>query len=154
MVAYYRVLPKSRILEIEQELAATSEVKKPLRGWRKNDGYEKGMAAERRFLDICNEFALRKNAPEWFCYATRGDQKDDANGIDIRVWIHVDTHEKISVGVQIKSSRIGVEKFRSKSHWSHIPCIIVNDFRDDNDIRREMMSKISRVRRDLLLARR
>lgn len=162
MATYFRKLPVEVRQRIEKEMRQqeplrTSRldavVEKPLAGRRQNNGYEEGRMNEERVFAVGTRFRDAARAPEWFLGIARGTQREDAEGIDAHVEVHITRLETHRIPLQIKSSETGRRKFRKDPRRWHIPCVVVHERMTDEEVFDAILAEIRFVREAVLRAR-
>jgi hypothetical protein len=147
MAKYFRRL--SQVQRAAQEswndLPMTVERPKPKprhngRPRRPNEGYERGVESEERFLRVCGEFQAQGRFPSWFLGIEYGTVEDDKNGVDMVV-----KTERGQIPLQVKSSLAGRAKFLAQAHRRHIICIVVMPQYSDDDLFETAFREISFV---------
>lgn len=131
---------------------ATSKLRTNGNPRKPNDGYERGRAAEERFLSVCKNFQMRGRFPSGLMQIRSGTVKDDQNGIDMVAEVLVESEIKL-VPIQIKSSLHGKEMFQTQSRYRHIICIVVMPSLSDDDIFNETIEQVDFVWEMMRLAR-
>lgn len=127
MTAYFRALPRRIVMELEEELQPSPKINGAAK--RYNDGYERGVVAEDRFLRVCNDQATKHLWPRWFIRVYRGSNKDDSVGIDF--WAQTTAGR---IPIQVKSSWRGRRKFHEQNSRRHIVCIVVSAQHSDHEL--------------------
>ena len=105
-----------------------------------NHGFEKGVAAERRFFGVCARKKGEGAFPSWLVGVRMSTTIEDSNGIDAVAETDIGI-----VPIQIKSSEAGRRLFRKKDKWRHIICIVVNQAATNDDIFNEMLSEVEYI---------
>jgi len=106
-----------------------------------NEGYERGVASEERFLQICRMYQRLGRFPSWLLEVRPGTVEDDHNGIDM----NAHTTDGMRIPIQIKSSVTGKLKFHEDGERSHIICIAIMRHRTDEDIFSETIQEVSYI---------
>jgi hypothetical protein len=170
MVTYFQLLPWETRRKIERGWEQTPQqatpvvlkpvskkpgdfvVMRPLQGRKPNRGYEEGIAAEERFFELCRRYFVLGRFPAWYLGMLRGTVYDDTQGIDAKARVLIREKQDYVIPVQIKSSEEGRKRFRAKPEQRHIPCIVVNDWRSDDEVFTTLVEEITFVREQVLLA--
>lgn len=91
--------------------------------------YRKGFSNEKLFMAMFNELLVRGNLPKEYGVRKASRNQDEKFKIDYWIDIFVESGNKISIPVQIKSSRRGKYEFIKEfgDRVSHIYVIVIDD---------------------------
>lgn len=113
MATYFRLLSDGHRLSLESFLRTGKE--------EVNYGFQRGKEAEERFLNLCKSAHEERKFPSWVEGFKRGNQEQDAKGIDV---LALTISPRVPfIPIQIKSSVVGREQFIAKNKI--IPCVVV-----------------------------
>lgn len=83
-------------------------------------GRERGLKVERRVFQVVSESIGSPDCPQWLRGCRRANRRDDWRGIDF--WF--DTDDVGAIGVQIKTSKWGVEMAKRKHPRVPVVCVL------------------------------
>lgn len=111
-------------------------------------GQRQGYEAEARFFMLCTAHKDAGLFPAWLATIRRTTVREEACGFDAMAH----TIENYSIGLQIKSSQRGKERFYLREDRRHIPCIVVTPAISDEDLIALILDEITFIREQKLKA--